>query len=510
MDIRENQWRFIHDKLREVVLHTLTVAEKAALNQRLAQAIEAVYPDKPVWAVHLSQHWEAAGDIDRALKYAVVAGQYFRRIGSYAQLRTLAQRGLDMLRPTDDVHTRMRIWEFMGDGYRYSDVEKAEAAYQNVLQLCQHHGLALAKTSCLAGLVVIYRDKGDMAQAEYYTDELLTYGYQHNDEKVLMSARSLKARFCIMRGDYAQAQAYYEENLEMAHRVGEKIRAPAELMNLGAVACMQGDFESGRTVFAQAEEEASAIGAIDIVVYSLLNQANLASDFADYNAAKTYFERCIPMIEALGEFSLLAGAYYDRGDLALRLSELDEAAEWYQKSATLARKLQNHRKLCDSLYGLGKTAFLQRNYITARQKIHESLDYAHALNLIPVQILNLSYLARIHLKLGEPRDALTILTEGLVLAYHLENSLEQLEILTAVLEFLIFQERFERAVEIYILARYHPDVPPSNHKMLEEYFEQLKEELPLDSITAPVAHHKTLDLSHTLKVLVTELETNRV
>ncbi|NDJ76890.1 MAG: AAA family ATPase [Chloroflexi bacterium] len=508
LENRDNRWRFSHDKLRKVLLAMLPPTELAALHRRLAQAIEAVYPQDAAQARRLAEHWRIAGDVERALHYAVIAGQQLRRIGAYTDLRNLAERSLELLPPegalAGDDEVRMTLWNYLGDAYRYRDSDKAQAAYETAIALADRRERESAKTHALHGLAVIYRDRGDTVRSEQMIDDLLTLGQAAHDPRALLPALSLKARALLLRGDYRQAETHYQRALAIAQELRDAIPIATMLMNLGAVACMQGHFEAGQQYFSTAEQTAQAAGAVDIVVYCLLNVANLASDQGDFATAEASFARCIPMIEELGEYSLLAGAYYDHGDLVLRQGRLAEAETWYEKTGKLAEQLHNYRWLTNSLHGLGKVAYLRADYRAAQRHIRASQAHAEALNLVPDQVLNLSYLTRIHLKLGEQDAARAALRAGLQTVQALDASPPQLDILPAAIEWKLFFEQPEEAAELLVLARHHPEAAPVSYAVLDDLHSQLLRELAPAELAAALDRGRQRDLVATLAQLLAE------
>jgi signal transduction histidine kinase len=67
--------RFVHDRLREAFLSSLTGPELAALHRRAAEAMEAEDPER---AFELSYHFDAGWQADRALPYAITAAESAR------------------------------------------------------------------------------------------------------------------------------------------------------------------------------------------------------------------------------------------------------------------------------------------------------------------------------------------------------------------------------------------------------------------------------------------------
>ena len=68
--VKENGYEFSHDKLRETLLASLDAARARELHRRVALALEAIYPVDAERAPALADHWEIAGEAEKALVYA--------------------------------------------------------------------------------------------------------------------------------------------------------------------------------------------------------------------------------------------------------------------------------------------------------------------------------------------------------------------------------------------------------------------------------------------------------
>src|SRR5205814_7327034 len=66
---------FVHDKVREAVLHRLPDEERRRLHQLAATLLEGQGGDQ---AFEIAYHYDAAGDADRALPHALSAGDRAR------------------------------------------------------------------------------------------------------------------------------------------------------------------------------------------------------------------------------------------------------------------------------------------------------------------------------------------------------------------------------------------------------------------------------------------------
>ncbi len=102
---------FVHDKLRQTLLERLQPEDRADLHRRAALHLESANPRRHF---DLAYHFDAAGQSERALPYALAAGQQARAQHSLElaeRLFRIAARGV----PETDQATRFRISEGLGD-----------------------------------------------------------------------------------------------------------------------------------------------------------------------------------------------------------------------------------------------------------------------------------------------------------------------------------------------------------------------------------------------------------
>jgi serine/threonine protein kinase len=82
LDVQEDTWRFSHDKLREALLAELSPTQARGLHLRIAEASEQLYGDSAEHAAAIAHHFEGSGQLDRALHFAILAGEHALRRGA--------------------------------------------------------------------------------------------------------------------------------------------------------------------------------------------------------------------------------------------------------------------------------------------------------------------------------------------------------------------------------------------------------------------------------------------
>jgi len=95
LEVSENRWRFVHDKLRETLLGELTKAERASWHLRIGEAIEKAYAaDLDSHAAALGHHFAEADVPARALPYLLQVGDRATPRGSMHEAITHLERAV--------------------------------------------------------------------------------------------------------------------------------------------------------------------------------------------------------------------------------------------------------------------------------------------------------------------------------------------------------------------------------------------------------------------------------
>jgi len=103
LDLKEDRWRFTHDKLREQLLANLDESSSRALHRAVAETIEAVYPDESETYARLAHHWQMAGDALKERDYSVRAGEYALRTTAQHDAIRLLERARELYGDTHEL-----------------------------------------------------------------------------------------------------------------------------------------------------------------------------------------------------------------------------------------------------------------------------------------------------------------------------------------------------------------------------------------------------------------------
>ncbi len=163
-----NRGIFVHDRIRQVLLDELPERERRELHLRAAIQLEQLDPTR---VFDLAYHFDAAGDSQRALPYALEAAKEHHRrhaLELAEQLYWIAERGV----PTEDAATRFRIAEGLGDILMLQGkYDKAQQRFEAAAHVAQDDPVRSAEIEGKIG--ELYFKQGDMKTAAHYIEQAL-------------------------------------------------------------------------------------------------------------------------------------------------------------------------------------------------------------------------------------------------------------------------------------------------------------------------------------------------
>lgn len=157
LEVRDQSWRFVHDKLREQLLADLSPAVLRDVHRRVAEALEPSARVRDDGVTALAHHWREAGDPDREAEYAFRAGMLALEAGACHEAVAHLSRTLELLEqraPAAHVRARRRSrWPQLDPNagvdpdaptFRLAVVESGLSdAYFGIgdLRRCREHGM---------------------------------------------------------------------------------------------------------------------------------------------------------------------------------------------------------------------------------------------------------------------------------------------------------------------------------------------------------------------------------
>ncbi len=205
LESQSSDWRFAHNKLRETILRRLEPARRKHLHQEVGEAIEFVHRDasRNDLSATLAYHFEQGGQLDKALRYYVHAGDSATALYLYEEARTYYSSAKALLKKLPETTELSRL---------HVDLllKQVHAGLINDASQTQFRRLTEARgilDSLTAAGTAVATDRLRMARVDYYCGRVYHYGGQPREalgfyQKVLPVAREFADQDLLVMPSY--------------------------------------------------------------------------------------------------------------------------------------------------------------------------------------------------------------------------------------------------------------------------------------------------------------------
>jgi tetratricopeptide (TPR) repeat protein/DNA-binding CsgD family transcriptional regulator/transcriptional regulator with XRE-family HTH domain len=451
-------YQFPHDVIREVIEADLGSVRRKLLHRRIAEALERL-PERDKRVAELAWHFLESQDPERALPYAVLAGDQAEATFAHGEAEEHYRTALDIARKLGDRPEEGKVLEKLGRvlkiAARYDDAivvldqaaghtESPEALERIMATIGQTHlergtpedGLK-AVGACLGhagsttpslGRILLYTVQSDLLNqigspgesldfAEQASDLLRRSGPGSEQTQTLAGVELRRGRALLGLNRSDEGRQALEAAIHLAELAGDM-----ELVNRGRNNLYHMHLRTGELArAAQCNEQAlSAIEPVGEPLgtgITLSHRGHILLLLGDWAGARTHFERAGDMLRSIGPSRFSANPSLDMGQLLFLEGDwerarkhLDEGiaiAEGSQRNSALWGNLQGAvraRAELDMLVGQPQEALLrlQAFFATATWYRPDEAE-ANAVSLLPT-------LASAHLQLGNEGRAQELLT----------------------------------------------------------------------------------------------------
>jgi serine/threonine protein kinase/tetratricopeptide (TPR) repeat protein len=210
LDLDEGSWRFAHDKLREALLASLDEKKNAELHQRVALAIEQVYPESSRSAPQLAYHWAHAGNQEREQHYAALAGAEMFKGAAYASAIEYLERAVDLLPAVAEGQEQQELGLQLSLGTAYLVARgftsaEMKGAFDRAGELCIKLGDPTQLFRVLFGQATFYLFSGELEACRELSERCRNHAEQSGDPEMLLEAHFALGNVLYWQGEFAPA-----------------------------------------------------------------------------------------------------------------------------------------------------------------------------------------------------------------------------------------------------------------------------------------------------------------
>jgi transcriptional regulator with XRE-family HTH domain/tetratricopeptide (TPR) repeat protein len=350
-----NTYQFSHDLIREVVEADLGPARRTALHRRVAEALERRPEHERLGrAADLAYHYAEAGEEERALPYAMLAGDQTEALFAHHEAErhyrgalTLAQAQHDLAREAEALEKLGRVLRMLARNDEAVDVlRRAASAYRAV---SDSEGQARAAEQ----LGRAHLDRGTAEEGRAWLDnQLVELRAEGLSAEALAPGYLALAQLHFSTGHYIEQRVAAEQAVELARASrAVSLREQAEQQHL--IADLFLGNQEKFTAIAQTIAQAEAAGNLEALCLALIFGAQVAETGGAAKQAEDYIERATVIAERLGKLDLVATIYGQRGYHEFSAGRWREARAALERAEALARGLAESwfAPLARAMYG---------------------------------------------------------------------------------------------------------------------------------------------------------------
>lgn len=413
-EVKPGQFRFVHDRIRELIWQEIPEQERRRLHRRAAEGLELRRSSRDERVATLARHWELAGKPARAVTCYLEAARASLRHHALGeaerQLRrciSLAPAGtperFEALRLlVDDVLTPKgkdaQALELLNDGltdavasanegerlellrrtanlrFKAGQGEDARQLLASVLEGVRARGDRKGEGAALHVLALTWDQDGNYQEAARAYQEALQVcretGMRQREGLILHNL----GRVLEHTAPWSEALATQEQVVAIARELGDLAMEGGALSTLAMLHEDLGRLEDARAIRLRAEAVLSASGHTRLLVFILHNEVCFAADHGyqeDIPRLEVQLEKLLkaadsPFLRAI-LLSALAYSFLAKG-------ALQKAEESSEESVRLLRRLGYGRLEPVELGTLAKITGLRGNGTLARERFQEALD----------------------------------------------------------------------------------------------------------------------------------------
>ncbi|MEM7539856.1 MAG: tetratricopeptide repeat protein, partial [Chloroflexota bacterium] len=393
LEVTDERWQFRHAKIRDGLLAMLPAETTKRHHQRVAEAIEQLYPNNPRYASQLMMHWRHAGHPDQEYTYAYQAGVHAADQYANTEALTYLTRAYDL------------AYDLASQDLASQDLASQDTAiqqekrYQTLLmreKLYARIGNATAQKADLDLLTALAHEIGRpeprthaaLRQASYLmmigelptaiaqAQRAVTHAQQANHDPLLIESQSTYGQVLVLQGDFDSAQSIFTSTLALAQQLGEQRDIARLLAHLGHVSHVIGDPQDAIAYFKQSLTMHQALNDVQGEAKAANSLGRMALDLTHYEEAQTYLAQSLKIYQTIGDkqgeselFNSMAALYDVIGDF--------DASESYLKQAlTIYRNTGNKGGISRTINHLGVRSCDVYQYDQAYQYFAEALEIA--------------------------------------------------------------------------------------------------------------------------------------
>ncbi|HSF07423.1 MAG TPA: sigma 54-interacting transcriptional regulator [Methylomirabilota bacterium] len=383
------EYTFKHALTHDVIYQSLPAPRRQALHGIVGSSIEDLYRDQlDEQTVVLAHHYSRSDQQDRAIKYALLAGDRAARMYANTEATTYYDQALALTRGLSASPERQRA-EIDASIKRANVGTTREAQEQ---------------------------DRDNLEQARTLAQTL-------GDEPRLARVLYWLGRLAYVRGAFQVATDYAEQSLAIADRLGDEDLAAPPVNLMGRSYYLMGDHARAGELLARSVEQMRRLGNTTEEATAAGFAGVALAALGDFRRALSYADHGLRLAETLGNPFVQAAAYNYRAVAYCHQGAGVQAIADCEDARRVAERAGDHFRIYLLQFYEGQACLMVGDPSRARELLESSIAHAKQLGTTTLLAWGQGLLATALLALGQVHLAPALCEEAIGLA---ENTRDRL------------------------------------------------------------------------------------
>jgi class 3 adenylate cyclase/tetratricopeptide (TPR) repeat protein len=379
----DSEYAFHHSLTQDATYGTILLRRRRELHQRVGEAFEERYANRlDEFAPVLAHHFREAGDDERTLRYATLAGDNAARLYANAEASSQYATAIDAAKRLDDTPEAI--------GHLYPSRGR-------VLELSGHYDEAVATYEEMAALA---RDAGDRRGVL-------------GAEMALTTIRATPTP----KFDHSKGRELAERTISLARELGDRSAESKALWNLMILNVFGGgDADEAVRVGERSLEIARELNAREQIAFTLNDLWRPYASVGNVDAARASLDEAGPIWREMGNLPMLCENLIGTAALRALAGEPEEAHTLFDEAYAMSEEIGNPWGQAHCLFNAYLIDVEQANVGRAMARMHACIRLSEEAGFLIPQSATRADLGLLHARLGQVARGGELADEGLEIA----------------------------------------------------------------------------------------------
>ena len=337
----ELEYMFRHSLTQEAAYRTILLKQRRAYHRRVGEAIEILFPEKvEEQAPTLAHHFHEAGDLERALRYATMAGDVAFRLFANTEAVEHYSLALDLAKKTTTGDEQLiHLYRNRGRALELENrYPEAETNYLELEVQAEKRGEQVFRLAALNARATIHSTGSPLNDPEKGRDlaeEALALARELGDR-----AGEAKAQWNLLLGGtyfglgLPEGIIHGEQSLAITRELDLREQMAFTLHDLSAAYAYSERVDEYRAASKEARQLFRELGNMPMLATSYMNTAGTNQAIGDLEAGLTATKEALRISQAVGNrwneamsLAITGWIWIDLGDATKALTFLEEGLQ---------------------------------------------------------------------------------------------------------------------------------------------------------------------------------------